>query len=95
MRARTRLWLEMDGASTTSGSQPLPRPGDVVYLLTEVDAGGRIHEIGARALVVHAGEGGLVVDLGTPAQNETASCATGHVRRGARQRARAVRYRRV
>jgi len=88
----------MVGASTSSGSrpQPVPRPGDVVYLLTEIAGGGRIHEIGARGLVVHAGEDSLTVDLGTASRAETVSCSVGQVRSGSPGRKRTAgeaRYR--
>jgi hypothetical protein len=39
-------------------------PGEVVYLVSEVVAAGRILEIGTRALVVDARAGELAIELG-------------------------------
>jgi hypothetical protein len=45
-------------------------PGEVVYLAGEIAAGGRIFEIGARALVTDARDDELAIDLG----GETVAC---------------------
>jgi hypothetical protein len=39
-------------------------PGEVVYLATELLCGGRIHEIGTRAVVVRSAPTGVAIALG-------------------------------
>jgi len=59
------------------GSSPI-EPGEVVYLLAEVRAGGRIHEIGTSARVLAAEGGELALEVGG-AEPETVSCRSDHV----------------
>jgi len=47
-------------------------PGEVVYLATELLCGGRIHEIGTRAVVVRSAATDLAISLG----GEEISCPT-------------------
>jgi hypothetical protein len=54
------------------------QPAQVVYLLAEVQAGGRIHEIGSRAYVLHAGADELTLELGG-SQPEVVHCTPAHV----------------
>ena len=59
--------------------EPTPiAPGDVVYLLTEVTAGDRIHEIGTSARVAAADAAALTLELGG-ADPVTVSCPPEHV----------------
>jgi len=62
-------------------------PGDVVYLATEMEAGGRIHEIGAQAVVRAVSGAILELALGGTA-SETAHCRAHHVVRADERRAR-------
>ena len=41
-----------------------PQPGEVVYLVSEVFAAGRIFEIGTRALVLEDRAGSLALEVG-------------------------------
>ncbi len=61
-------------------------PGDVVYLLTEIRTGDRIHEIGTRARVVAAAAATLTLELGAPDPG-TVSCPRDHVALAAHRRA--------
>jgi len=72
------------------GNAPIA-PGEVVYLLAEVRAGDRIHEIGTSARVVAASTSSLTLEVrGTGRQ--TVSCPRAHVfparARRVRERAR-------
>jgi hypothetical protein len=64
-------------------------PGEVVYLLAEVRAGDRIHEIGTSARVVAADASSVRLELGGTGA-ETVSCPHHHVSpaRARRERAR-------
>lgn len=61
--------------------------GEIVYLAAEVQAAGRIHEIGTRAEVRSASDSGVELELGGTA--ETVWCPTHHVVRARGRRARA------
>jgi hypothetical protein len=60
--------------------------GEIVYLAAEVQAGGRIHEIGTRAEVRAASDSRVEVDLG--GTGETAWCPTHYVVRARERRTR-------
>lgn len=62
-------------------------PGELVYLLAEVRAGDRIHEIGTSARVVEAGLSSVTLDLGG-AVGGAVSCPREHVAPAREQRAR-------
>jgi len=71
------------------GNAPIA-PGEVVYLLTEVRAGERIHEIGTSARVFSTDGPYVALELGGGGERGTVSCPREHValarRRPARQR---------
>ncbi len=75
------------------GNAPIA-PGEVVYLLAEVRAGDRIHEIGTSALVVAADASSLTLELGG---SDTISCRRERVapvrRTGTRARRSAAAFR--
>jgi hypothetical protein len=60
--------------------------GEIVYLTAELLAGGRIHEIGARADVRSVS--GSVLELALGSEPETALCRPGHVLRASERRTR-------
>lgn len=60
--------------------------GEIVYLTTELLAGGRIHEIGARAEV--RAVSGSVLELALGSESETALCRARHVLRASERRTR-------
>ena len=59
------------------GNTPIA-PGELVYLLAEVRAGDRIHEIGTSARVVAADASSVTLELGA-AGRDTVSCPHEHV----------------
>ena len=61
-----------------------PERGEIVYLAAEVQAGGRIHEIGTRAEVRAASDSRVEIDLDGIA--ETAWCSSQHVVRARERR---------
>ena len=66
------------------GERTSPERGEIVYLTAEVQAGGRIHEIGTRAEVRGASDSRVEVDLDGTA--ETAWCPIHHVVRAHERR---------
>jgi len=62
-------------------------PGDVVYLAMEIETGGRIHEIGSRAVVRAATDSTLELAFGAAASG-TVRCPAHRVVRAAERRAR-------
>jgi hypothetical protein len=66
--------------------RPSPECGEIVYLAAEVQAGGRIHEIGTRAKVRAASDSRVEVHLGGTA--ETAWCPVHDVVRARERRTR-------
>ncbi len=69
------------------GNAPIA-PGEHVYLLAEVRAGDRIHEIGTSARVVAADASSLTLELGG-----TVSCPREHVSPARSRRVRAAVWR--
>jgi hypothetical protein len=61
-------------------------PGEIVYLLTEIGAGGLIHEIGTRATVRAVAVSGLTLELS--GSSGAVACPRDHVERAARRRLR-------
>jgi hypothetical protein len=61
--------------------------GEIVFLAAEVQAGGRVHEIGARAQVRAASDSELELALGG-SESETARCTPHHVVRASERRTR-------
>ncbi len=68
-------------------------PGDIVYLLAEVSAGGRIHEIGSRAVILEAEGDELTLQLGD-SERQLVSCPSAHVLCSLRRSVHAARSRR-
>jgi hypothetical protein len=71
------------------GSERTNEPGPAVYLLAELRADGRIHEIGTRGTVLDVGESAVVLELsGAPSP---VSCPANDVEPAAERRTRARR----
>ena len=62
-----------------------PATGEVVYLLAEVPAGGEIHEIGARALVLDATDAQLWLEVRCATGTEVVTCTPTQVTRRLRR----------
>lgn len=75
------------------GNAPIA-PGEVVYLLTEVRAGDRIHEIGTSARVVSTDGPAVALELGG-SEPGVVSCPREHVAPARGRRVRSTPVRRV
>jgi hypothetical protein len=62
-------------------------PGEIVYLLAEIGAGGMIHEIGTRATVRAVAVSGLTLELS--GSSVDVACPAANVERAAERRRRA------
>ena len=74
---------------STAAPGPRLEAGEIVYLQTEVPAVGRIHEIGARALVLDVAGDELTLQLGD-LEPQIVSCTPAQVVRAGLRRVRAV-----